>query len=194
MELYQMETPKLFMIMLGCTPEGRHTEQHDVFFGIANKLEDLKEDILNFWPEVNGKIHIDAWQEVNYVNDYFIKPALRSSPVSNGELPQQKLFFLNLGGYKQNEFDEYHYKLLAVAPDQSSAIRQAKQTAFFKHFDAPGAHSHIDDKYGVDVDDLYNVEDILPLEIKTKYRIDITPKDCDAEDEIHIGYLKLSKL
>jgi hypothetical protein len=26
---------KLYMVMLGCTPEGRLTEQHDIFFGIG---------------------------------------------------------------------------------------------------------------------------------------------------------------
>jgi hypothetical protein len=27
----------------------------------------------------------------------------------------EQLFFINLGGYKENEFEEYHYKMITVA-------------------------------------------------------------------------------
>lgn len=35
------EKLKLYMVMLGCTPEGRFTEQHDIFFGIGYSLKEL---------------------------------------------------------------------------------------------------------------------------------------------------------
>ncbi|HYC29281.1 MAG TPA: DUF1543 domain-containing protein [Chitinophagaceae bacterium] len=177
--------PKLFMLLLGCKPSGRHTEQHDIFFGIANNLPELKPSILNFWPEANEKIHIDAWREVNYVDNHLITPILQP------QQPGNKLFFLNLGGYKPNDFEEYHYKVLTVADGQTAAIATAKRTLFFKHFDIPNGHSHIDDKYGIDVDDLYNVEDILP---QGSYHLQVTPDNSGMQDELHIGYLKLSKL
>lgn len=47
---------KLFMLLLGCKPPGRHTEQHDIFFGIAASLRDLVPEIQAFWPELQ-KIH-----------------------------------------------------------------------------------------------------------------------------------------
>ena len=50
---------KLYMVLLGCKPEGRHTEQHDVFFGIAPALKDLIPAFKSFWPEAKGKIHVD---------------------------------------------------------------------------------------------------------------------------------------
>lgn len=53
---------KLFMVLIGCKPEGRHTEQHDIFFGIGSELRDLIPDMLAFWPEANGKLHIDGWR------------------------------------------------------------------------------------------------------------------------------------
>ena len=178
------------MLLLGCKPAARNTEQHDVFFGIGNELADLKPQILAFWPEAQGKIHIDAWREVNFVNNFSIKAVLRTTA---NESPD-RLFFLNLGGYKSGEFEEYHYKLLSVAGSQGAAIKDAKQTAFFKHFDAPGANSHIDDKYGIDVDDMYDVEDILPTSTKERYRLEIIPSAKPKEDVINIGYYKLSKL
>ena len=50
---------KLFYVILGATPPGRNIEQHDVFFGIAENLKDLVEDMKAFWKEAKGKIHID---------------------------------------------------------------------------------------------------------------------------------------
>ena len=64
---------KLFYIIIGCTPKGRHTEQHDVFFGIAENIRDLVPEIINFWPEAKGKLHVDAYREVNFVNGYQVE-------------------------------------------------------------------------------------------------------------------------
>ncbi len=66
------EQPKLLMLLLGCTPEGRHTEQHDVFFTISNRLSDTIPAIIDFWKEAKGDIHVDAWREVKNVDGYRI--------------------------------------------------------------------------------------------------------------------------
>ena len=58
--LHYKKTSNLYMIMLGCTPKGRFTEQHDIFFGIGTSLKELVADMKSFWPEAKGKIHIDA--------------------------------------------------------------------------------------------------------------------------------------
>lgn len=185
-----METPKLFMLMLGCKPAGRYTEQHDIFFSIGNSLIDLKEELFAFWPEAKEKLHVDAWREVTEVNGYSIQVVPKGT-ISDGT---QSLFFLNLGGYKPNEFDEPHYKMLVVAPDQAEAIRQAKDTAFYKHNSFTGATSHIDDKYGVDVDDAFEIVDILPEVLKSKFDLKIELVGELPKDEIHLGYLKMSKI
>ncbi|WP_276497149.1 DUF1543 domain-containing protein [Pontibacter litorisediminis] len=185
-----MQTPKLFMLMLGCTPAGRNTEQHDIFFSVAETVKDLVPEIKAFWPEAKGDIHVDAWREVTHVNGYRITVVPKQEAAEAAE----KLFFLNLGGYKPNEFDEFHYKMLAVAEDTAGAVKQAKQTAFYKHTGFKGATSHIDDKFGVDVDDLYKVEDILPEAVKQKYSLQVSKTDNAAEDEMHLGYFQLHKL
>lgn len=186
-----MENTKLFMLLLGCKPHGRFTEQHDIFFGVGRSLKDLLPDILASWPGPH-KIHIDAWREVTETDGYSI--SLLPKEHTGVALKDKQLFFLNLGGYKENEFEEYHYKMLAVASDKSEAIKQAKATAFYKHTGFKGADSHIDDKYGVDVDDLYEIEDILPASIKEKYTIVITPAEGIEKDEWRLGYTKLSSL
>lgn len=40
----------LFMVQLGGRPKGRLIEQHDVFFGVANQMSELIDDINNHWP------------------------------------------------------------------------------------------------------------------------------------------------
>jgi hypothetical protein len=149
--------------------------------------------IKNAWPEANGKIHIDAWRQVNVVNGYKVKVVSRES-IASTDKPQPKLFFINLGGYKEGEFEEFHYKMLIACTNKSEAIQQAKETAFYKHTGFANAHSHIDDKYGVDVDDIFEIEDILPQPVKDKFGILLSPAENETEDVMNIGYFKLDRL
>jgi hypothetical protein len=181
---------KLYMVMLGCTPKGRFTEQHDIFFGIGNSLKELVPHMKAFWPEAKGKIHIDAWREVTTVDGFSI-----TIEPKNTSTTKDQLFFINLGGYKENEFEEYHYKTLAVAESLGLASKVAKTTTFYKHFSFEGATSHIDDKYGIDVDDIYNVADILAPIFKDHYSLKITPTEVPLPEDVqHIGYLKIDKI
>lgn len=176
--------------MLGCRPEGRYTEQHDIFFGIGKSLKELLPDMKNFWPEAKGRIHIDAWREVTQVDNYKIEILDKgtSAPTSNN------LFFINLGGYKENEFEEYHYKVLAVGQTLADASKKAKATTFYKHCGFKGATSHIDDKFGIDIDDAFKVEEILADTFTERFDIQISESDNTNEDRLHIGYLKIDKL
>lgn len=193
---------KLFKLLLGCRPNDRRTEQHDVFFGVGSGLKDLIPDIKKSWPEAKGNIHIDAWREVTCVDGYSITVEeidQNQQPTGNGK-KENGLFFINLGGYKENEFDEFHYKMLVVADSIDTAKNKAKKTAFFKHVtlpasvNSPTATSHIDDKYGIDVDDIYAIEDILPAYVKEKYTIRISLQDACVADEYHLGYFRLIDL
>lgn len=186
--------PKLFMILIGCTPDGRHTEQHDVFFGVGNELKDLIPAMIDFWPEAKGDIHLDAWREVNFVEGYKIIVELKDKRKNATDEIFNKLFFINLGGYKINEFEEFHYKMLAVGKHKGEAIQQSKQTIFYRHTGFKSAESHVDDKYGIDVDDAYEITDILPTSLKDKYTLSIVKDENAGIDEIHLGYFMLHKL
>lgn len=182
---------KLFMVMLGATPKGRLTEQHDIFFGIGNSLKELVPEMKLFWPEGKGTIHIDCWREVTVVDNHKISIV----PKNESDSVPEKLFFLNLGGYKENEFEEYHYKLFSVAKDLEEATKKSRKTAFYKHYKMKGAASHVDERFGIDVDDIYKVDDILSAAIKEKYALKITPSETILEDDpFHIGYVILEKL
>jgi hypothetical protein len=208
-----MRQCKLFMVLLGCTPKGRHTEQHDIFFGIGGSIEDLIPEIIAFWPEANGKIHIDAWREVNRVEGYTITVTERlasgqpGGPGNPGDSQKPALFFINLGGYKENQFDEAHYKMLVVGDNMDGAKAIAKKNVFFSLAsleDSATNHeatSHIDDKYGIDIDDSFQVQDILPAGVKEKYLISVQYGDKVGEqtaapakeDDLHLGYFKINR-
>ena len=181
---------KLYMVMLGCRPEGRCTEQHDIFFGIGKSLKELLPDMKNFWPEAKGRIHIDAWREVTQVDNYKIEILDKDTSTPTSE----NLFFINLGGYKENEFEEYHYKVLAVGATLAEASKKAKATTFYKHCGFKGATSHIDDKFGIDIDDVFKVDEILSKTFTERFDIQISKSDTTNEDRLHIGYLKIAKL
>jgi hypothetical protein len=187
-----MQPYRLFMILIGCRPNGRNTEQHDVFFGIAKELRDLVPEIKTFWKGA-GIMHLDGWRIVNNVDGYRVSISeTKDEEKSSGA----KLFFLNLGGYKENYFEEFHYKMLTVANDKAEAGKNAKQTAFFLHtgFNKDAA-AHIDDRFGVDVDDLFEIQDILSDEIKNRFSVIVEKSEhAIKEDEIHLGYFKLDSL
>ncbi len=187
-KLLQLEQ-KLFMVVLGCTPPGRAIEQHDIFFGIAATLEELTPAIQAYWPE--GRVHIDSWREVCYTDGYRI--VVKPRGASGGEAAAYtKLYFINLGGYKPGDLEEYHYKIIIAAPDKGAAVRMSTKTAFYKHTGFKGAESHVDDKYGIDVDDAHEIGDLLSAHDKASFSIHLLPVETAVEDELHIGYIKLS--
>jgi len=188
-----IKSQKLFMIMLGATPPGRHIEQHDIFFGIGTSLKDLAADMKAFWPEPE-RIHIDVWREVTVVENYRVVIVPKDQP-ENPNAVKKKLFFINLGGYQENKFEEQHYVLLTVKDDRAAAFNEAKATFFYKNnsFGKAGS-SHIDDKFGVDVDDLYEIDDVLAPALKEKYRVELYASEGEPENELHLGYVKMSTL
>ena len=170
-----------------------------MFFGVANQVSELIEDINHHWPEVKNKWHIDSYRAITKVGNHSIKLVESATSDGNNGL---KLFFINLGGYQQGSFEEFHYKLLIVAATQADAVKQAKQSAFYKEFtfkdkDSPfDAASHIDDKFAVDIDDIYNVNDLI-----SNVQILIEPIAHDShalaktdDDKEYVGYLSIKNL
>ena len=176
------------MVLLGSKAPKRNVEQHDFFFGIAHTLKYLVPELRLFWPEAGNSIHIDGWREVTMVEGFSIKPVVNEK---NHIASSQKLFFINLGGYQSNILEEQHYTVLNVHKDKAQAVQQSMKTVFYKTNTIKGARSHIDEKYGIDVDNVYAIEDILPPLQKQKFRISILPATGSQEDIIHLGYLKL---
>jgi hypothetical protein len=180
----------LYMVLLGCKPEGRNTEQHDVFFGVAEKLRDLIPAMRKFWPVKN--LHIDVWAKVDKVGSHDIEII----PKGTGK-DSDNLYFINLGGYKEHEFEEYHQKLLYCCENMAQAIEWAKATDFYTEGqrlegELLNPRSHVDDKF--DVDDIINVADVIP-DFKEKYEFFMKGYSSITEyPKANIGYLKFSLL
>lgn len=191
--------PTLFMVQLGGRPKGRLIEQHDIFFGIANQVSELVDDINQHWPEVKNKWHIDSYRAISKVDNYAIKLVESSSQAESAN--DLKLFFINLGGYQRGSFEEFHYKLLTVAATQADAIKQAKQSEFYKAFtykdkESPfNAASHIDDKFEVDIDDIYNINDLISnIQLLIEPITNESHELVNADDKEYVGYLSIKSL
>jgi hypothetical protein len=187
-----MNDPQLFLALIGCTPPGRHTEQHDVFAGIGSSIGALVPAMQAFWPEAQGKLHLDAWRAVRQVDGYVV----RLYPKGNApEAGKERLWFINLGGYQTGWFEELHYKMLLVASSKAEAVNKAKKTLFYKENNLPGGgESHIDDQWLMEADEVLQVAEMLPTADAARWDIRLEPATLPAADDLHIGYFKLSKL
>lgn len=183
---------KLYLLLLGADVPGRSVEQHDYFFGIAEKPGDLVPVIKAYWPEAGKSLHVDGWREVTRVDGFVVNVALHTE---ESAVTASQLFFLNLGGYTTGKLEEQHYIVLTVQENRAQAIGAAKRHLFFKSNSLKGiATAHIDEKYGVDVDNVHEIGELLLPVYKAQYKIVITETPDLPQDEIHLGYFKLEKL
>ena len=200
--------PTLFMVQLGARPKGRLIEQHDIFFGVGEKLNALIPAINTHWPEVKNTWHIDSYQAVTHavgVDGKYYKISWKADEpredTQDQEAQQQespKLYFINLGGYQQGSIEEFHHKLLVVAPTESAAKAYARKTKFYKDFsysdkETPfNGASHIDDKLCVDVDEIYDVSGLIS---SGRLFIEALAEDIEpVEDKAYVVYLSIKKL
>lgn len=212
----------LFAILLGCKPKGRNVEQHDVFFGIAEKLDDLSDNLKEFWyktlldelgeaakklaPGIDesglkknllatlskrDKVHIDAWARVEYVDGYRISIQPKSA---NSQASDQKLYFINLGGYKEAEFEEYHKKMFVVAGAVSEALGKIMNDDFMKAYSPESlgmaGYAHLDDQYKIDfeADDIVCISDV----IGENYVLIVEKADSAPPNEMVVGYTHIN--
>ena len=166
---------------------------------MAKQVSELIDDINHHWPEVKNKWHIDSYRAISKVDNYAIKLVESSSQVECGS--DLKLFFINLGGYQRGSFEEFHYKLLIVAATQADAIKQTKQSKFYKQFTfkdkaSPfNAASHIDDKFEVDIDDIYNVNNLISnVQLLIEPMANDSHELVNADDKEYVGYLSIKNL
>lgn len=198
---------QLFMLKIGARPQGRLIEQHDVMFVIANSLSEVIPVVNKHWSEVKGSWHLDAWRAVNRVGNYQI--LLRENSLSTeadkhlSDMQVLNLYFVNLGGYLPNHFEEFHYKTLVVAESLSHATAQAKKSEFYQHYTFKNvnsslsgvATSHVDDKHLLAVDDIHAVADLLPNGFGLTIRALTEQEKTEMpHDTLHIGYLNIKQI
>lgn len=186
----------LWLVQLGATVPGRLTEQHDVYMEVAPDLESLKVGIRNFWPGCKS-IHVDGFERIEIVDGYKITIIPADKDDSNREEENElKLFFLNLGGYREGSPVEWHHQMLVVAETLQQAISQAKKSPFYKSMSVAKGPSHIDNRYGVAIDEAFNVKDILPEATRSQFDLKIEPLHTEEFklNKKAVGYFKLTEL
>jgi hypothetical protein len=121
---------KLFMCYIGGDCGNSNVELHDVRFSIGQSVEDCLDDLRGQWWGEPKSLHLDCWGAVEQVDGYDIVLTTEPSPE-----PQDKLFFVNLGGYDPSEFSELHKNILIVAADIKAA--KAKALSRIDHWQKP---------------------------------------------------------
>ncbi|MEK9160139.1 MAG: DUF1543 domain-containing protein [Patescibacteria group bacterium] len=173
---------KLYMIQIGFRLEGMNTEGHDTVFSIASSKEEAFKLIKAARPYAQ---HIDTCLEVNEVDGYEVCVTHSPAPMPT----ELKLWFMNLGAYREGQFGEVHKCILLTAPDLPSAKAKAKQDPFFTE---PGrvldpiAAPHIDDKHALDE----GIDDVLCVS-ETMKGIELKPSATPKENVLTIAYIPL---
>lgn len=138
----------LFVVYVGGKTPTSLIEVHDIHFAIGETIEETYDQLRQQWWGTPGSLHLDAWGMVKNVDGFDI--ILKNEPV---KVKENKLFFLNLGGYNPNEFTELHKNMFVVAADEGEAKIKAKKT--ISDWQVP----HKDYLYAMD--DCINVNEFL---------------------------------
>jgi hypothetical protein len=130
--------PLLFLVVLGGRVPGVHIELHDVRFVVGHTLEDTLPALRRQWFGPRRGLHIDSWLTVKQVDRFAVH--LSREPWEGTD----RLWFVNLGGYRPEHLAEEHAFGLVVSATVSAAKRQAMATWL------PGAvERHKDDVHPV---------------------------------------------
>jgi hypothetical protein len=131
---------KLFAVYLGGRAPRGNTELHDVVFVAGQNIEDTYLQLLAKWFGTPQGLHIDSWIELDVVDGYRVALADAAPSASD------KLYFVNLGAYREGEFSEIHANTFLVAASADAAKQRAKRELLREW---PSA-VHTDDLYEVD--------------------------------------------
>lgn len=168
----------LFVVYIGGSHAHSLIELHDIRFILANSIEDTYEPLRKSWWGIPASLHIDAWGILDYADKHTIQLS-KDEPKENSS----KLFFVNLGGYDQNQFTELHKNIFVVAANEFEAKHKAlKQVTEWK-----SPHR----------DYLYQLDNILNLNLLLKekgYYFHLTKEIKDKPFEFTCCYNPIGKL
>ena len=137
----------LYLVYLGGRTSKCSIELHDVQFVAGSRIEDTYQTLCERWfGNVRG-LHVDSYLAVRYVDGFRVE--LKSEPFSG----DQKLYFVNFGGYDPQSIAELHQFGLFVATSPDEAKQRAKAALLVK-----SVHQHKDDMF--DVDDCFVVNEV----------------------------------
>src|SRR5438876_862287 len=105
----------LYVVYVGGMTAASLIEVHDIHFAIAETLNDTFDQLKNQWWGTAASLHIDAYGILKSVESCHLELKTTSS---NSKL---QLYFLNLGGYDNNQFTELHKNMFVIAESPEEA-------------------------------------------------------------------------
>jgi len=122
----------LFLVVLGGRAIKANVELHDVRWVVGSKIEDTFDELRRDWFGTIDGLHIDSYKKINYVDGYKInlkkieKNKLKNNKFHKENIPQYKLWFVNIGGYDSKSMQEKHEFGLVAASSSFEAKNKAK--------------------------------------------------------------------
>lgn len=151
----------LYLVYLGGSAPNANIELHDVRFVVGDRIEDCYPQLKNQWFGNHKGLHLDSYVRIHHVDGYAV--SLSQSPREQKE----QLYFVNFGGYQKDVLAEQHEFMLCVASSSAEAKAKGKARLMLT-MDMP--HK----------DDLYEVDDLLTVDLLEGWYIHLTP---DGEEQ-----------
>ncbi|KGG10297.1 hypothetical protein EV04_1963 [Prochlorococcus marinus str. LG] len=108
---------------MGGKIKGGHIEMHDIRWVIGKNIESTIPKLKSEWIGNSLGLHIDSYKLIQFVDGYRIKLINRDK---SKESYANKLWFINLGGYKTDEMLEQHHIEIVVATSAQEAKKKAR--------------------------------------------------------------------
>lgn len=176
---------KLFAVYLGGSAPRSNIELHDVVFVAAPTLEEAYPKLREKWFGYPEKIpHIDSYIELTHADGFQI-----TLTADADHREDQKLYFVNFGGYTEHLFGEVHQSAFYVAKNKAAATQKAR-----KELCVGMIQSHLDDH--LDVEGLvevgmFDVDDVLEIDHVDGYQLMFTTSEIKTTSLANPGYKKL---
>ena len=184
--------PSLFLVVLGGRIAGSHIELHDVRWVVGTCIEDTIPSLRQQWFGLTSGLHIDSYKAIRHVDGHAVELITDRSEVVEQRADlngtgEEKLWFVNLGGYDSHSLQELHEFGLVVAPSKHAAKARARQR-WLK--DALKVHK--DDLHSIN--NLGTVDDCLPLFKIDDWHVHLCPQSEHPDSDLKpdwFGYWRI---
>ena len=181
----------LFIVVLGGRSLKSNIEIHDVRWVLGESIEDTFPELRKQWLGKITGLHIDSYKCIKYVDGYkIIISKSRRDNLDNSKKEEDKLWFVNLGGYDPKKMYEEHEFKLIVAKKAADAKKNARNNWVSKL-----NYIHNDDCSGIknfdQIDDIHPIREIKGYQIKLIYDPE-RRKDKLLPD--WYGYMRIDKI
>ncbi len=177
----------IFIVVLGGRKNKSNIELHDVRWVIGETIGDTFDQLRREWFGDRNGLHIDSYIKVKFIDGFFVrvreKVNKRFDSFDNDE--NERLWFINLGGYSPNNLVEYHNFQLLIAKTKKDARNKAMR--------------RISDKYELGhIDDIKEVKCSLPEKqlplFETPWEISLIPDSKNRNQSMKpdwYGYMRI---